>query len=110
MRCGGSLFTASVPLTMIEPVRRPTRPMMDFSVVVRPAPLRPSSVTTSPFVHREVHAVQDVRLAVEGVQVGQAQVFSTPLFLSSAMGALQFCVFAAHVGLQHLRVGFETSA
>src|SRR5512139_1770175 len=32
----------------MEPSRRPTRPMMDFIVVVLPAPLRPSRVTTSP--------------------------------------------------------------
>src|SRR3954471_9902986 len=30
------------------PSRRGTSPMIDFSVVVLPAPLRPSSVTTSP--------------------------------------------------------------
>jgi hypothetical protein len=47
MRCGGS-FTASTPLIMIEPLRRPVSPMIAFSVVVRPEPLRPSSVTTSP--------------------------------------------------------------
>ena len=43
--------------------------MIDFSVVVLPAPLRPSSVTTSPGAHVEVDAVQDVRLAVPGLQV-----------------------------------------
>src|SRR5512132_2160307 len=32
----------------MEPVRRGTMPMMDLSVVVLPAPLRPSSVATSP--------------------------------------------------------------
>ena len=32
----------------IEPVRLPMIPMIDFSVVVLPAPLRPSKVTTSP--------------------------------------------------------------
>src|SRR5579871_2242784 len=32
----------------MDPRRRPTRPMMLFSVVVLPAPLRPSNVTTSP--------------------------------------------------------------
>src|SRR5258706_13424908 len=37
-----------MPFTAIEPVRRPTRPRIDFSVEVRPAPLRPRSVTTSP--------------------------------------------------------------
>ena len=38
----------SLPLKRTEPVRLPTMPMIDFSVVVLPAPLRPSSVTTSP--------------------------------------------------------------
>src|SRR5205085_1041669 len=38
----------SVPSNVIEPRRRPTMPMIDFSVVVFPAPLRPSSVTVSP--------------------------------------------------------------
>ena len=35
-------------LNFTEPVRLPMMPMIDFSVVVLPAPLRPSSVTTSP--------------------------------------------------------------
>src|SRR5438105_3468883 len=35
-------------LNVIEPARLPMMPMIDFSVVVLPAPLRPSSVTTSP--------------------------------------------------------------
>jgi hypothetical protein len=39
---------SSRPSNLIEPVRLPTMPMMDFMVVVLPAPLRPSSVTTSP--------------------------------------------------------------
>src|SRR5450631_2089522 len=38
----------STPFTTMEPVRRPTRPRTDFKVDVRPAPLRPRSVTTSP--------------------------------------------------------------
>src|SRR6185503_10738620 len=38
----------SLPSKRIEPVRFATMPMIDFSVVVLPAPLRPSSVTTSP--------------------------------------------------------------
>src|SRR6476620_4143767 len=38
----------STPFTTIDPVLRPTRPRIDLSVEVRPAPLRPSSVTTSP--------------------------------------------------------------
>ena len=38
----------SESLKRIEPVRLPMIPITDFSVVVLPAPLRPSSVTTSP--------------------------------------------------------------
>src|SRR5436189_4438196 len=45
--CGG-IPIASTPLTRTEPARRPTSPSTDFSVDVRPAPLRPRSVTTSP--------------------------------------------------------------
>src|SRR5437764_5825287 len=41
-------WITSLPSTRTEPVRRGTMPMIDFSVVVLPAPLRPSSVTTSP--------------------------------------------------------------
>ncbi len=44
----GRIRTVSRPLNTIEPARRGTRPMIDFIVVVLPAPLRPSSVTTSP--------------------------------------------------------------
>src|SRR4029079_15059662 len=47
MACGG-MPIASTPFTRIDPARRPTSPSTDFSVEVRPAPLRPSSVTTSP--------------------------------------------------------------
>src|ERR1700710_1498154 len=38
----------SWPPKRIEPVRLPMMPITDFSVVVLPAPLRPSRVTTSP--------------------------------------------------------------
>src|SRR2546421_2423595 len=40
--------TSSRPSKRTEPLRWPTMPMIDLSVVVLPAPLRPSSVTTSP--------------------------------------------------------------
>ena len=39
---------SSRPSKCTEPERWPTIPMIDLSVVVLPAPLRPSSVTTSP--------------------------------------------------------------
>ena len=40
--------TISRPLKRTDPLRRATMPMIAFSVVVLPAPLRPSKVTTSP--------------------------------------------------------------
>src|SRR5579872_2872097 len=39
---------SSLPSKTTEPVRLRTMPMIAFSVVVLPAPLRPSRVTTSP--------------------------------------------------------------
>src|SRR5438093_11039836 len=42
------LATVSRSSKRTEPERLPTMPMTDFSVVVLPAPLRPSSVTSSP--------------------------------------------------------------
>src|SRR5688572_18706683 len=39
----------SAPAKRIEPLRRSTMLMTDFKVVVLPAPLRPSSVTSSPW-------------------------------------------------------------
>jgi len=44
----GGIPTVSRPLTITEPVRRPVRPRMAFRVVVRPEPLRPRRVTSSP--------------------------------------------------------------
>src|SRR6516162_5242647 len=44
----GIRVTNSRPRNEMLPSRRGTRPMIDFSVVVLPAPLRPSNVTTSP--------------------------------------------------------------
>ena len=38
----------SCPLKVIDPLRSATIPMIDLIVVVLPAPLRPSKVTTSP--------------------------------------------------------------
>src|SRR5512144_1141594 len=42
------LPTVSPSSKRTEPRRLPTMPMIDFNVVVLPAPLRPSSVTSSP--------------------------------------------------------------
>ena len=43
-----ALAMSSLPSNRADPARRSTIPMIDFSVVVLPAPFRPSSVTTSP--------------------------------------------------------------
>ena len=45
--CGAQDIVSS-PFIIIEPVRRPTMFMIALSVVLLPAPLRPSSVTSSP--------------------------------------------------------------
>ena len=47
--------------------------MIVLIVVERPEPLRPSRLTISPSPTLHVDAVQDVALAVVGVQVGQLQ-------------------------------------
>src|SRR5262245_35519935 len=47
MAFDGSLIVCA-PLNLIDPSRRPTIPMIDFMVVVLPAPFLPRSVTTSP--------------------------------------------------------------
>src|ERR1700722_3563562 len=44
----GIRFTISAPRYRMLPSRRGTNPMIDFRVVVLPAPLRPSKVTSSP--------------------------------------------------------------
>src|ERR1700722_12708032 len=47
MRFDGSVVS-SVPANRTEPLRRPMMPITARSVVVLPAPLRPSNVTSSP--------------------------------------------------------------
>ena len=58
----------AAPSKRIRPWLGCTRPMIDFKVVLLPTPLRPSSPTTSPGADVERDAVQDVALAVIGVQ------------------------------------------
>ena len=54
----------------IEPERGRTMPIRLFSVVVLPAPLRPSSATTSFFSTRRRDVEQDVRVAIVAVEAG----------------------------------------
>ena len=44
----GGLLVTSRPETSTLPARGRRKPMMEFIVVVLPAPLRPSSATSSP--------------------------------------------------------------
>ena len=67
MRYGGQ-SVVSLPKMRTAPSRAGVSPTRLRSVVVLPAPLRPSSVTISPSPHLEADAVQDVALAVIGVQ------------------------------------------
>src|SRR2546425_278337 len=79
----------STPFTMMEPARRPTRPSTDFSVEVRPAPLRPRSVTTSPlFTERSTPC---------STCDSPYQALRPEIRRTSAMGG-------PHVSLDHLRI------
>ena len=72
MRCVG-IEIVSTPSTLIDPLRTPVRPRIARSVLVRPAPLRPSRRHHLAAAHVEVDAVQDMRLAVPGVQVADLE-------------------------------------
>src|SRR6185312_13888971 len=78
----------------MEPARRPTRPRIDFNVEVRPAPLRPRSVTTSPWRTLKVMPCSTCDSPYHALR---PETRST----SSAMGAR---LRRAHVRLDHLRV------
>ena len=61
----------SSPATRTRPAVGRISPVIARIVVVLPAPLTPSSATTSPLAHLQVHAFEHGRLAVAGVQVAQ---------------------------------------
>ena len=69
-----------------------TSPMIALHVVERPTPFRPRRLTISPCTDAEVHALQDVALAVERVEVvdGEHQ-----------------CAGGAEVGVLHRPVGAD---
>ncbi len=58
----------STPSSTTEPARGVTTPIRLFSVVLLPAPLRPSSATTSFRSTRSDDVEEDVRVAVVAVQ------------------------------------------
>src|SRR5215475_10520430 len=72
------------------PERLPTMPMTDFSVVVLPAPLRPSSVTSSP---RAISKLTPCRMCDSPYQACRPSTLSR----GSAMAG-------PDIGLDHLRV------
>ena len=89
----GAQFTVSWPRMVMEPVRRPTSPRMDLMVVVRPAPLRPNSVTTSPSL---TVMFTPCRMCDSPYQ--DCRLLMRKNSLESAMGTLQLVVCSAHVG------------
>src|SRR5574343_1341104 len=95
----GAMSIDSRPLMVMEPVRLPTRPTMDLTVVVRPAPLRPSSVTTSPLC-----TVRSTPCRMCDSPYQACRLLMRRNSVASAMGTLQRVVGAAHVGLEHLGI------
>ena len=93
------MLTDSVPLIVIWPVRLPTKPKMDLMVVVRPAPLRPSRVTTSPSL---TVRFTPCRMCDSPYQA--CRLLMRKHSLDSAMGSLQLVVGSAHIGFEHLGV------
>src|SRR5256886_5771659 len=83
-------FANWVFLKTIDPSRRPTIPMIDFSVVVLPAPLRPRSVTTSP---SRTSNSMPCRMCDSPYQAFKP-------FTASSRSAMA----GAQVGLDHLRI------
>ena len=62
----------SLPLNLIEPCGG-TSPMIALTVVERPTPLRPKQADDLAGVDMHVDALQDVALAVIGVQIRDLQ-------------------------------------
>src|SRR2546426_473435 len=89
----------SSPWTLMEPLRAPVRPMMARSVDVRPAPLRPSSVTTSPgWTTRSMPcSTWD-----SPYQACRPLISNAGAVIS--MRSLQLAVGGAHIRFHHLRV------
>src|SRR6185295_2089202 len=85
---------SSRPSWRTEPVRWPTMPITDFSVVVLPAPLRPSSVTTSP---GRTSNVTPCRMCDSPYQACKPSTASNGWPDASVMAR-------PHIGLAHVRI------
>src|SRR4051812_7632929 len=97
MRCVGRLMV-SWPSTLTEPSRRPVRPSTARIVVVRPAPLRPSKVTTSP----GCTTMSTPCSTCDSPYQACRPLISNPAVIS--VSTLELTVGGAHVGFHHLRV------
>src|SRR5574343_1766481 len=95
----GAIAIDSRPLMVMEPVRLPTSPTMDLMVVVRPAPLRPSKVTTSPLC-----TVRSTPCRMCDSPYQAWRLLMRRNSVGSAMGTLQRVVGRAHIGFEHLGV------
>src|SRR5436190_5766012 len=98
MRCVAR-WAVSVSLTLIEPLREPIRPMMARSVLVRPAPFLPSSVTTSPSLTWKFTPCSTCDSPYQ-----PCRSFTSRNGAAISVSPFQFDVRAAHVGLDHRRV------
>src|SRR6202171_5749169 len=91
----------SRPSSEIEHSRRPTMPMIDFMVVVLPAPFRPRSVTTSPAATSKA---TPCRMCDSPYQAFSSRTASSDAFVAfSGMPGSEICL--DHIGvLRHCRV------
>src|SRR5215212_6241938 len=91
--------TVSCPWTLIEPLRLPISPRIARSVLVRPAPLRPSKVTTSP---SSTFRLTPCSTCDSPYQPCRSAISRKVRAIS--VRPLQLGVRRAHVGLDHGRV------
>src|SRR5437762_1548477 len=96
-----AIAMVSLPWTLIDPLRLPVRPMIARIVLVRPAPLRPSSVTTSP---SSTWKFTPCSTCDSPYQACRSLTSSKRLFAAISMRSGEFDIRAAHVGLDHRRV------
>jgi len=67
--CADELPISSLPASLIDPLAAGAMPIRVFSSVDLPAPLRPSSADDLVLMQRKIHVVEDVALAVEGIDM-----------------------------------------
>ena len=91
-----------LPSNRLSPSRLPTIPMIDFMVVVLPAPLRPSSVTTSP---SRTSKPTPCRMCDSPYQAWRSRTSSSGAGVPTPAATPPGSAMARpHVGLDHLRV------